>query len=69
LKDFGGVRIEDVILITKDGFENFTQTPRTIDEVRMAVGMKQRRSLFIRTGRLTTNAGFGYFSPLFGFVV
>eukprot|EP00045_Choanoeca_perplexa_P011086 m.115923 g.115923 ORF g.115923 m.115923 type:complete len:511 (-) comp15508_c0_seq3:74-1606(-) len=33
LKSFGGVRIEDVVLITKDGFENFTQTPRTIDEI------------------------------------
>ncbi|RMZ73448.1 Xaa-Pro dipeptidase [Pyrenophora seminiperda CCB06] len=29
----GGVRIEDNILITKDGFENLTPTPKEIDEI------------------------------------
>jgi Xaa-Pro dipeptidase len=33
-RDFGGVRIEDVVLVTHDGVENFTQTPRSPDEVR-----------------------------------
>jgi Xaa-Pro dipeptidase len=32
-RGFGGVRIEDVVLVTSDGIENFTQTPRTIEEV------------------------------------
>ena len=36
LKDFrgfGGVRLEDVVAITADGFENFTVAPRTPNEV------------------------------------
>merc|ERR1711991_433352 len=30
---FGGVRIEDVVLVKSDGIENFTQAPRGIDEI------------------------------------
>jgi Xaa-Pro dipeptidase len=32
-RGFGGVRLEDVVLITKDGFENLTICPRTVEEV------------------------------------
>ena len=31
--NFGGVRIEDDILITKDGIENLTNVPKEIDEI------------------------------------
>jgi len=30
---FGGVRLEDDILITADGFENYTRCPRTIEDI------------------------------------
>eukprot|EP00435_Cladocopium_sp_Y103_P045623 s168_g13.t1 len=36
LKDFegfGGIRLEDNVLVTEDGIENFTVAPRTVDEV------------------------------------
>jgi Xaa-Pro dipeptidase len=33
LIDFGGVRIEDDVLVTHDGCENFTRCPRTVDEI------------------------------------
>ena len=32
-RGFGGVRLEDVVCITSNGFENFTTCPRTINEV------------------------------------
>lgn len=32
-RGFGGVRIEDVVVVRKDGIENFTQTPRSVEEV------------------------------------
>lgn len=28
--EMGGIRIEDVLAISKDGYENYTQCPRTI---------------------------------------
>eukprot|EP01095_Lingulamoeba_sp_RSL-Kostka_P012819 TRINITY_DN514_c1_g1_i1.p1 TRINITY_DN514_c1_g1~~TRINITY_DN514_c1_g1_i1.p1 ORF type:complete len:526 (-),score=228.66 TRINITY_DN514_c1_g1_i1:107-1684(-) len=31
--NFGGVRLEDNIIVTEDGFENMTKCPRTIDDV------------------------------------
>ena len=32
-REFGGVRIEDVVTVTATGCENYTVTPRTIDEI------------------------------------
>lgn len=32
-RNFGGVRIEDDVLITKTGIDNFTLVPRTVDEI------------------------------------
>ena len=32
-RGFGGVRLEDVVLVTAAGFENFTRCPRTLEEV------------------------------------
>ena len=32
-RDFGGVRLEDVVAVTSDGIDNFTLCPRTIDEI------------------------------------
>mmetsp|Transcript_2844 Transcript_2844/g.5460 ORF Transcript_2844/g.5460 Transcript_2844/m.5460 type:complete len:507 (+) Transcript_2844:22-1542(+) len=34
----GGVRLEDVLAITKDGFENYTMAPRGVDEVEDVMG-------------------------------
>ena len=31
LKDFGGVRIEDMILITKNGYKNLTNVPKDLN--------------------------------------
>jgi Xaa-Pro dipeptidase len=32
-RGFGGVRLEDVVVITEDGFDNYTLCPRTCDEI------------------------------------
>jgi Xaa-Pro dipeptidase len=32
-RGFGGVRLEDVVVVTDDGIINYTLCPRTIDEV------------------------------------
>ena len=32
-RNFGGVRLEDCILVTKDGIENLTNCPRTVEDV------------------------------------
>eukprot|EP00055_Hartaetosiga_balthica_P002604 m.4569 g.4569 ORF g.4569 m.4569 type:complete len:508 (+) comp2255_c0_seq1:122-1645(+) len=32
-RGWGGVRIEDDVLVTAEGIDNFTQTPRTIEEI------------------------------------
>lgn len=33
IKDFGGVRIEDVVVITEDGCENITHSPKNLIEI------------------------------------
>ncbi len=38
LLDFGGVRIEDNIVITENGHENFTKVPKEIDEIEKLIG-------------------------------
>lgn len=40
-RSFGGVRIEDDILITADGIENLTLCPRTVEEVEAVMAGKQ----------------------------
>ncbi len=37
-RDFGGVRLEDDVLITKNGYENFTRMPKTWQEYEEVVG-------------------------------
>jgi len=37
-EDFGGVRLEDVVVVTASGAENLTTCPRTIDEVESVMG-------------------------------
>jgi Xaa-Pro dipeptidase len=32
-RNFGGVRLEDDVIVTKDGIENMTQIPRTVQEI------------------------------------
>lgn len=34
IPDFGGVRIEDMIVVTEDGFENFTHSPKELIELK-----------------------------------
>jgi Xaa-Pro dipeptidase len=64
-RKFGGVRLEDVVVITKDGCDNFTTCPRTIDEVEhvMAGGKwppLKDTDISLRRSRLTDT------SPLLG---
>ena len=38
MMDFGGIRLEDDVVITKDGFENFTRAPREIADIESVMG-------------------------------
>ena len=33
IPDFGGVRIEDLVVITKDGIDNLTKSPKELIEI------------------------------------
>ncbi|XP_069681426.1 xaa-Pro dipeptidase isoform X3 [Periplaneta americana] len=39
-RNFGGVRIEDDVIITKDGVENMTKVPRTVEEIEKVMAGK-----------------------------
>lgn len=40
LQSFGGVRIEDDVLITADGAESLTDVPRTVDDIEQVMAGK-----------------------------
>ncbi|XP_036343902.1 xaa-Pro dipeptidase [Rhagoletis pomonella] len=40
-RKFGGVRIEDDVLITKDGCENFAIVPRTVEEIEKTMAIRK----------------------------
>ena len=40
--DFGGIRLEDNIVITQDGVDNLTNVPRRITELQDVVGSGYR---------------------------
>jgi Xaa-Pro dipeptidase len=48
MMDFGGVRIEDDVLVTADGCENLTKVPRTVEEIE-AVMAEGRATLGVRS--------------------
>jgi Xaa-Pro dipeptidase len=57
-RGFGGVRLEDVMLVTSTGCENYTLCPRTISEIESVMGGGKWPPLrdeapFLRRGRLT----------------
>jgi Xaa-Pro dipeptidase len=41
-RGFGGVRIEDDVLVTASGAENLTRVPRTVDEIERVMGEGRR---------------------------
>ena len=42
-REVGGVRIEDDVIITKDGLYNMTIVPRTIEEIELCMAGKEWR--------------------------
>ena len=40
LQSFGGVRIEDDVIITDNGAESMTDVPRTIDDIQQVMAGK-----------------------------
>lgn len=45
LFDFGGVRIEDNIIITEDGYENLTNVPKERDEIEKVMARKNNKTV------------------------
>ena len=43
-EDFGGVRIEDMVLVTEDGCENLTIVPRTVDDIEEVMNYNKKRT-------------------------
>jgi len=41
-RGFGGVRLEDVVVVTEDGCLNYTTCPRTVEEVESVISGKQK---------------------------
>ena len=40
LQCFGGVRIEDDVIVTKEGAESMTDVPRTVDDIEQVMAGK-----------------------------
>ena len=40
MQSFGGVRIEDDVIVTKDGAESMTDVPRTVDDIEQVMAGK-----------------------------
>jgi Xaa-Pro dipeptidase len=39
--NFGGVRIEDDVIVTANGIENMTQLPRTVEEIEAIMAQRK----------------------------
>ena len=40
LQDFGGIRIEDDVIVTATGCESMTDVPRTVDDIEQVMAGK-----------------------------
>lgn len=55
-RGFGGVRLEDDILVTADGIENLSDCPRTVEEVEAVMARAACSPPFSRRGSLLLRA-------------